>query len=174
MKRRLITQALETKRTLAASQLDEEQKRRVADLPIHKAGLEAALDDALRFATDANGFEAKRKHKKAHDMYARAVAAFVLAKQQIRDMPPDARPEKDVLDLIDSGSAQCRQAADACRARGAKKPPPPPASANDAADGDPRNDPPSDPFADAAAALQDEPRRVPASVRKLILDADDV
>ena len=173
MKRRLITQALETKRTLAASQLDEEQKRRVADLPIHKAGLEAALDDALRFATDANGFEAKRKHKKAHDMYARAVAAFVLAKQQIRDMPPDARPEKDVLDLIDSGSAQCRQAADACRARGAKKPPPPPASANDA-DGDPRNDPPSDPFADAAAALQDEPRRVPASVRKLILDADDV
>ena len=164
-------EALETKRTIAASQLDEEQKRRVADLPIHKAGLEAALDDALRFATDANGFEAKRKHRKAHDMYARAVAAFVLAKQQIRDMPPDARPEKDVLDLIDSGSAQCRQAADACRARGAKKPPPPPASA---ADTDDARNPPSDPFADAGAALQDEPRRVPASVRKLILDADDV
>ena len=155
---------LETRRGLAASELADEERRRASALPDARAMLESALDDALRHATEANALETRRKHRKAHDAYARAVAAFVAAKRHIVDMPADARPERDVMDMIDSGSLQCRQAADACRARGAR-------GGGPAAPGDAPAAP--DPFA-APGALLDAPRRVPASVEKLILDADDV
>ncbi|KAK7247790.1 hypothetical protein SO694_00122051 [Aureococcus anophagefferens] len=111
---------LETRRGLAASELADEERRRASALPDARAMLESALDDALRHATEANALETRRKHRKAHDAYARAVAAFVAAKRHIVDMPADARPERDVMDMIDSGSLQCRQAADAPRARGAR------------------------------------------------------
>ena len=83
-------------------------------------------------------------------------------------MPRDARPEADVITLIESGSLQCRQAADACREKGTKKKCASPTRA--AA-------PHVDPFAESpqqAHPLLDEPRRVPPCVQKMILDADDV
>ncbi|KAH8096320.1 hypothetical protein JL720_3685 [Aureococcus anophagefferens] len=103
---------LETRRGLAASELADEERRRASALPDARAMLESALDDALRHATEAN---ALRRGASTEGPRRHAAAAFVAAKRHIVDMPADARPERDVMDMIDSGSLQCRQAADAPR-----------------------------------------------------------
>jgi len=142
----------ETRRSLARSERDLAVRAGGAappgDVPSARAALEAALDDALVRATEAADLEKAGKNRKAHAAYAKAVKAFVGAKASINAMPPPSRPERDVLNLIGSGAAQCRAAADACAARGRASKPRPPDSP--------------------------ESRARPRAVEKILLDSGDV
>ena len=136
-----------------ALQLSQEEKRTEdaeRSRPQTLAGLEASLDDALRHTAEGRDHESREDWRAAHGSYKKAVAAFVQAKRAVAGMPGDQRPEDAVLELIASGTAQCKEAADACRQRGRSA-------------------------ALGAVPLLDAPRRHPVEeLEKVVLDADDV
>ena len=136
-----------------ALQLSQEEKRTEdaeRSRPQTLAGLEASLDDALRHTAEGRDHESREDWRAAHGAYKSAVAAFVQAKRAVAGMPGDQRPEDAVLELIASGTAQCKEAADACRQRGRSA-------------------------ALGAVPLLDAPRRHPVEeLEKVVLDADDV
>merc|ERR1740130_779696 len=99
---------------------------------------------------DGRSFEENSNWKSAYSSYKQAVGSFVQAKKAVAGMPGDQRPEGAVLDLIASGTAQCKASAGSCRARGRAP-------------------------ALAAAPLLDASRRLPLEeLEKVVLDADDV
>lgn len=140
----------EEARALQQSSEDAKTEDAERSRPLTLAGLEAALDDALRHTADGRSFEENSNWKSAYSSYKQAVGSFVQAKKAVAGMPGDQRPEGAVLDLIASGTAQCKASAGSCRARGRAP-------------------------ALAAAPLLDASRRLPLEeLEKVVLDADDV